>query len=1057
MKKNHQKKGLHVHQDFRIDTSVSKEDTVSGDLNDLAPAIKASLDNYLALVDIGEWFKKIQVAATTNVNWSEKLPDGTDLRDPIKAVQIEVAYPDYSSAAMNELQLKSQASGFHYTPGHKDPSQGGQLARWTADNPNDIINVSFLRLEKSLPKWDSNQVKVTKIISYDPSDPRVEISGDKTTIKKDVILQGGAVVVDPDEVGLIHVRFALAAGPLPDYVTATLSCKVGTRTDTFTITNQNQKNVIWEIFSDKYFNTTSFQYTLQVTVNGPTFLDAPIQFETPQPITVPLPTGRLKYLGTKVLPFRRRALNKPPLWRTISNALAKARLRQVRHETWSSGGDGSAEGSERVSLNAMARVMLPAQKATTRDPSLPIFAENTGNLYSDRDNPSLRWYMPAYEVDDPNPSFGFVASQAGSDSLGNPANKVRITMSLKKLMPPDVVQFNHANPNVQLRELPLRISSISLVATFKDSSSGETRHSSYSAVVTPGSNGALNLTFDNILGASVVVLYENLVMDGTAQLSFAASADMLVSPPRALQSPASLGGRPIPTPSHPVSFSPVLMVRRQPVQPGRRQVQVVRRSGAAKGKVQVVRRGPIQNLPHRPPPPLPPSPQFVKTTLSKATAIAIGTRFAANEYQLKFSVTSPAGTRTILGVQDLKTFEVQQTEFTELKALGDISLRYPSLSRLYLGVLSKTIVVVPRRYAIVRDSGGCMAACHALLDSASSAVSRCKFELTFVLAPEISPVDFLKLSQEVRERADFKGYTLTLPGHLSDKPAASISTSFQSSFQYSAGLQPHSFTLAVSIRDKDLDSPAVANANLFLAMLAALKPPYLGGALSLKLDDGYAHPVQADVVLNFVETSGTDELTFEVDSSAGAIRLTNHSPLDLAISRCALVVGRTISEVPLKETVPGGGTTTIPLPEKHPGVAIVADSQLALPARLNKHDLTKYLAFQVQDVQNTQFVVSVNASGVNFKGRGIDKIDLRVTFPSLPAITPAPLSLNELHTADGTQILIPIQNAITELVGTVSFRVQFLDPQKPSAQFTMQNDFCSEAVVVVNDADLPPS
>ena len=46
----------------------------------------------------------------------------------------------------------------------------------------------------------------------------------------------------------------------------------------------------------------------------------------------------------------------------------------------------------------------------------------------------------------------------------------------------------------------------------------------------------------------------------------------------------------------------------------------------------------------------------------------------------------------ILGISDLKEFELKQSEFTELKVLGDISQRFPSLSRLYLGVLSKTIV-----------------------------------------------------------------------------------------------------------------------------------------------------------------------------------------------------------------------------------------------------------------------------------------------------------------------------------------------------------------------------
>lgn len=301
MKASYQKRSVHLQQDFSIDTSVAKEHTVSGDLSDLEPAVKADLSKYLAVVDIGQWFKKIQVAATTNVNWTEKLPDGTSLADPIKSVQIQVAYPDYSSAQANELTLKSLAEGFHYTVGHKDASQAPQLARWTADNPNDIVNIAFLRLDNKLPNWDSDHVKLTKVLAYDPDDPRVEISDNQTTVTRELVTDNHAPVITPDEVGYVYARFALATGPLPSIVNVTMTCSIGGRTDSFNITSINQKNVIWEIFSDKYLNETSFQYSLQVTVNGPSFTDPPVVYQTSAPVTVPLPTGRVKYLGTRIV------------------------------------------------------------------------------------------------------------------------------------------------------------------------------------------------------------------------------------------------------------------------------------------------------------------------------------------------------------------------------------------------------------------------------------------------------------------------------------------------------------------------------------------------------------------------------------------------------------------------------------------------------------------------------------------------------------------------------------------------------------------------------------
>ena len=57
-------------------------DTKSGDLSDLMPAVKADVSKYLAIIDIGQFFQKIQVAATNAINWNETLPDGTNLCGP---------------------------------------------------------------------------------------------------------------------------------------------------------------------------------------------------------------------------------------------------------------------------------------------------------------------------------------------------------------------------------------------------------------------------------------------------------------------------------------------------------------------------------------------------------------------------------------------------------------------------------------------------------------------------------------------------------------------------------------------------------------------------------------------------------------------------------------------------------------------------------------------------------------------------------------------------------------------------------------------------------------
>ena len=299
MKANYQRHGVHVQQGFDLDGTIAIYDTKSGTLNDLEPAIKANLDKYFALVDIGQFFKKLQVAAQNNINWSETLPDGTNLSDPVTSAQVEVGYLDYETplGTDNKPNPQYRAEGFHYTIGHKDPNRGAELAAWTKDNPRDIVNISFLKLDQTVPNWDVDQVKIRKTIVFDSADPRVELANGGTTFIKEEITKGHAPTITADEVGYVFVKFMMDR-PIPkENVTMTLTCNIGNRKDTITITKQNQKNVLWEIFSDKYLQQDSFTYDLQVEVAGPGFTDPPVQWGTTSPVKVSLPSGRVKYIS----------------------------------------------------------------------------------------------------------------------------------------------------------------------------------------------------------------------------------------------------------------------------------------------------------------------------------------------------------------------------------------------------------------------------------------------------------------------------------------------------------------------------------------------------------------------------------------------------------------------------------------------------------------------------------------------------------------------------------------------------------------------------------------
>jgi hypothetical protein len=293
MKANYQKRSIHVQQTLTLDTSIALSDTKSGDLSDLEPAIKADVDKYLAIVDIGQFFQKIQVAATNAINWKETLPDGTNLSDPIMSAMVSVSYPDYDQplGGQDSVNLKTLGQGYHYLTGQATGTTG--LAQWSANNPSDIINISFLKLDKTIQQWPSNQVQVTKTLVFDGNDPRVDITDNQTQVVVTTTDNNHTPVIDMNSVGYLFVRFGVR--PLPANVTLVLNTTLGSRKDSITITSANQKSAIWEIFSDKYVSLNSFQYTVQVTVQGPNFTDNPIVYQSAKPITVPLPPGRVKY------------------------------------------------------------------------------------------------------------------------------------------------------------------------------------------------------------------------------------------------------------------------------------------------------------------------------------------------------------------------------------------------------------------------------------------------------------------------------------------------------------------------------------------------------------------------------------------------------------------------------------------------------------------------------------------------------------------------------------------------------------------------------------------
>src|SRR5205814_1663667 len=132
--------------------------------------------------------------------------------------------------------------------------------------------------------------------------------------------------------------------------------------------------------------------------------------------------------------------------------------------------------------------------------SLPLVSSRTGNLFLDRNDATLHWYLPDFNLAaDVDPGFAFTASRSGQDSNGNPFNKARLALRLRKFQPDDVVQFSQANPDAKLQEITLAEISAKLTTSFTDAT-GQQQQKTFAATIDDMGNGDFLLTVDPILG-----------------------------------------------------------------------------------------------------------------------------------------------------------------------------------------------------------------------------------------------------------------------------------------------------------------------------------------------------------------------------------------------------------------------------------------------------------------------------------------------------------------------------------------------------------------------------
>ncbi|HEY4257940.1 MAG TPA: hypothetical protein VGM66_12060 [Candidatus Udaeobacter sp.] len=654
----------------------------------------------------------------------------------------------------------------------------------------------------------------------------------------------------------------------------------------------------------------------------------------------------------------------------------------------------------------------------------------------DRNDTNVHWYLPDFRLaDDVDAGFAFAASQSAQSEGGSPFNRARLTLRLDKFQPDDVVQFAQSNPDAKLQEISLAEMSAQLITSYKDEATGQEQQKTFAATIEDKGNGDFLLTVDPLLGPAVILVYQDLTRFGTTVINVSASYQAWSQPGavyllarkeplvESMNTPAPMSMRALSAPMQPAPVTPHVFAAqsfiRKDMPSGIRQ-----RSGDT----------------------------LVQTTQAWAKQSPIGLKYEQDGYQLKYTISTDAVTNhPIRDANDLKDFSLSQSEFTELKAI-DVS-QYPTLTKLYMGVLSRTIVMVPKRYSVLRGRTGCAALCVAVADSSPASGSKCRFEFVFTIAPEVSRIEVYKIQQEINGRQELKDYKLKLPDLQRDNPPSTLETQFRSDIHIDQGALPQTFSVTVSIQDEGVQTPAVANANAFIMRLSSSTGADLIGSLSIKLDDGYPQPVLSTIDLNFARTAGSDhEIDVQIVEESSQIKLTSQLPLDLEISRYALIKGPAITEVPANVVLPANGSVTIPLPSDHVDLTIAVDAQLVIPQQMAKSDIMKFLDIQTADVQATQYVVAVNGWGINFDK--VDSVEMNITFMNLPNIVPRTMKLNKDIRADSTHIEIPLENAVFTLPGTVSLAVHFSGPGVSDLNFTLQNDFTASPVLIVLQSDI---
>jgi hypothetical protein len=448
-------------------------------------------------------------------------------------------------------------------------------------------------------------------------------------------------------------------------------------------------------------------------------------------------------------------------------------------------------------------------------------------------------------------------------------------------------------------------------------------------------------------------------------------------------------------------------------------------------------------------------PQTTRHWAYHQLGVLIGTKFAASAYRSLYTVTSGGTTRAIVNTQDLERFDVVQSEYQELTALGDVASRYPSLRALYIGLVSGTVVAVPAAYGIQRTPLRCAASCDALVDSGSALSTGCRFHLTFNITPVVDPGDLVRLSTDLQTaptlpRGDLK---IVLPSDLDRRTAPTFASPFVNAATFAVGTEPHTFILAADIVDDAM--PAVVKVNAFLKELSAAGPPPLIGQLAIRLDDAHTTPVMTSLILDLHTTGGDQELVIDT-TQPQLISIHNVAPYDLQLTNYTSHTVEGFLTTPLDQILTGGATTTITVPDGEQ--VLTVHRGLSLPDPMPPALLPHYVTFRTTDVQRIHHLLGVNATAVlgASADRTITALSVTITLHDAPEVLVPTLALDPTRPVDRATVDIPVQSALTGLDAAVTIAARLGAGAEPR-QISLTHDFLSSPILVLTPTQLAAS